>query len=160
MLPSFYPNVIAYSIAKSSAAVTLIEPVAPATETQLNPSHISKYLCSVLYRTIPVSLFAEAGRCTFVPTGTINPPVPSILKYPAPLCSNNVTASTALLVIVESLNARSSITTAPVPFDDSTKSVFIVVASIVFPLITISSTSILGVSNLSASIVVTTLSCI
>ena len=63
-----------------------------------------------------------------------------------------------MFVTVESLNAILSITTDPVPLALSVKSVFVVSVVITLPSILMSSTSILGVSNLSASIVVTILS--
>ena len=60
--------------------------------------------------------------------------------------------STSLFVIVESLNARLSITTDPVPFALNVKSVLAVSVVILFPSILISSTSILGVDNLTVPI--------
>ena len=63
---------------------------------------------------MPVS--GDGCLLALFPTGITNPPVPSTLKYPVPLCLRVVTAPSIVLVIVFPLKLKFSMDINPVPF--------------------------------------------
>jgi len=82
------------------------------------------------------------------PTGITTPVVPVNWVYPVPVFSITVMLSDTVFVMVSSLKAKFSITTAPVPFAEKIKSSFNTVVLITLLFMLIESTCNCGISKL------------